>query len=376
MNIVYETLMPSIREQIEELEKEISTTKYNKATEQHIGLLKAKIAKLKLTEEKQRKSSSGGGDGYSVKKSGHATVGIIGFPSTGKSTLMNKITDAESEVGAYHFTTLKVVPGILKHKGAIIQVLDLPGIIKGAADGRGRGREVLSALRSVDLILLMLDVFETNIHVLINELEKAGMRLNQSPPDIVITPQERGGITLNTTVELTHLNEDLVGSIFQGYRYVNANVVLRDDVTIDQLIDRLAGNRVYVKAFVTLNKIDLVNPSYINEVKKRLKGWDIIPISAAEDIGLEELKDAVYEKFDFIRVYLKPQGQKADMDEPLVIKRGATVEDICAVLHRDFARKFRYAIVTGPSAKFEGQHVGLNHALDDEDVLTIIIKKG
>jgi hypothetical protein len=64
------------------------------------------------------------------------------------------------------------------------------------------------------------------------------------------------------------------------------------------------------------------------------------------------------------------------MKEPLIVKQGSTVKDVCEYLHRDMARKFRYALVTGKSAKFKEQTVGLEHVLLDEDILTIIQKRG
>src|SRR3990167_10350452 len=128
------------RERIKELEEELSTTKYNKRTQGYIGLVKAKIARLK--EEQQRKQAGKGKtEGYSVKRSGDATAIIVGFPSVGKSTLLNALTNAKSEVAAYDFTTLKCIPGMMEYKNARIQILDLPGIIEGAKDGKGRGRE-------------------------------------------------------------------------------------------------------------------------------------------------------------------------------------------------------------------------------------------
>ena len=72
---------------------------------------------------------------------------------------------------------------------------------------------------------------------------------------------------------------------------------------------------------------------------------------------------------------MKPVGKKADMDEPLILKIGNTVEDACKKLHRDFKDKFRYASVTGPSAKHDIQKVGLDHVLHDGDILTIVISK-
>ncbi len=141
-------LMATIEESIKEVEAEIAKTQVNKHTEYHIGKLKAKIARLKDEQEKRRSTGGGGGKGYSVKKSGNATVALVGFPSVGKSTLLNRLTGAESEVGAYDFTTIDVVPGIMEYNSAKIQILDLPGLIRDASKGKGRGREVLSVVRS------------------------------------------------------------------------------------------------------------------------------------------------------------------------------------------------------------------------------------
>src|SRR5512137_2417017 len=170
--------MASIEEQIKEVEDELGKTQYNKKTQHHIGKLKAKMARLKDDLELRRSKGPKGG-GYAVRKSGHATVALVGFPSVGKSTLLNQLTNAQSEVAAYQFTTLTVVPGAMEHRGAKIQILDLPGLIKDAHKGKGRGKEVLSVVRSADLILLMIDVFETNIQVLVEELKTANLRLNQ-----------------------------------------------------------------------------------------------------------------------------------------------------------------------------------------------------
>ena len=62
-----------------------------------------------------------------------------------------------SKIAAYEFTTLTCVPGVLLHKGAKIQLLDLPGIIEGAKDGKGRGRQVIAVGRTCNLIVIVLD---------------------------------------------------------------------------------------------------------------------------------------------------------------------------------------------------------------------------
>lgn len=92
-------------------------------------------------------AGSGGGSGFDVSKSGDARIALVGFPSVGKSTFLSKITKTKSEVAAYSFTTLTAIPGVLEYGGAEIQVLDLPGIIEGASEGKGRGRQVISAAK-------------------------------------------------------------------------------------------------------------------------------------------------------------------------------------------------------------------------------------
>lgn len=92
-------------------------------------------------------AGSGGGAGFDVSKSGDARVALVGFPSVGKSTFLSKITKTKSEAAAYSFTTLTAIPGVLEYGGAEIQILDLPGIIEGASEGKGRGRQVISAAK-------------------------------------------------------------------------------------------------------------------------------------------------------------------------------------------------------------------------------------
>src|SRR4030042_6009090 len=159
------------------LEEEIRKTPYHKGTEHYIGKLRAKIAKLKNQEEQAFKKS-GGRFGFIPKKEGEATVVLIGPPSVGKSTLINKLTKAKSRVESWPFTTVKVVPGMWDYQGAKIQILDLPGIIKGAAIGIGRGREILSAARIADLLILMVDVKTRNlVESITKELKEVGVKI-------------------------------------------------------------------------------------------------------------------------------------------------------------------------------------------------------
>jgi ribosome-interacting GTPase 1 len=249
----------------------------------------------------------------------------------------------------------------------------MPGILKGAASGRGRGKEVLAVVRNADLVLIMLDVFQLAHHnVLLEELFAAGIRVNSRPPEVTIRKKPRGGISISSTVEVG-LNEDTIKSIMGEYRIHNANVVIRENINIDQLIDVILGNRKYISGIVVINKIDLADEYTLRECKEKFP--DALLISADKKTHIDELKELLYKKLGFIRIYMKPQGQPPDMEEPMIVRYGSSIGDICDRLHRDFRKRFRYAHVWGDSAKHNGQRVGLEHLLYDNDILTIILRK-
>jgi small GTP-binding protein len=369
--------MAGLEEEIRALEEELQRTPYNKATGKHIGRIKAKIAKLKDEAVSRAMKSAGGGEGYSVKKSGDATVVLVGFPSTGKSTLLNFLTGTKSEVAAYAFTTVTVVPGAMEYRGAKIQILDIPGLIAGAAMGKGRGKEVIGVVRSADMIVILVDVFNSShVDVLMKELYDAGIRINTVRPDITIKKTSQGGVRLHA-VGILDLDIDEIRSILSENKLMNADILIRGNATQDEVIDAMLGNRIYVPAFIAVNKVDLISVKARKEICTDLKArFNMEPamISAHTGYHMNELKDRIYDTLGFMRVYLKPQSEAADLEEPLIVRRGSSVEDVCRKLHRDFISRFRYARVWGHSVKHPGQRVGLPHRLKEGDLLTIIIE--
>ena len=368
-----------LEEEIRELEEEIANTPYNKSTEQHIGRLKSKLAEKK-EELDRRQSSSGGGPGYAVEKHGDATVALVGFPSVGKSTLLNALTNADSETGAYEFTTLDVNPGMLQYRGANIQLLDVPGLIEGAAGGRGDGQAVLSVVRTADLIVFLLSAFEIDQYArLREELARTGIRPDQEPPRVSVRKKGKDGISVNASVDLD-LDEETITSVLREHGYANADVTIAEQVDIDRLIDGIMDNRVYVPSIVAVNKVDLIDPGYLETVEENLRAHDIDPeeavfISAEQERGLDALKERLWDELGLIRVYMDKPGRGVDYEEPLVLFEGATVGDACEKLGGSFDERFRFARVSGPSAKHDDQQVGRDHELADEDVLRILTRK-
>ncbi|MFC1728086.1 OBG GTPase family GTP-binding protein [Nanoarchaeota archaeon] len=355
-------------ERIKELEELISKSKYNKRTQRAIGLYKAQLAKLK-DKSAAKSSKKFKTEGYAIKKTGDATVALLGFPSVGKSTLLNAITDAKSKVADYEFTTLTVIPGMLDHKHAKIQIVDVPGIVHGAAAGTGRGKEVLSMVRAAEMIIVLIDVNRPqHYETILSEIYESGIRVNQKRPDVRIRKTAKDGIRIGSTVKL-ELTKETITDILKEFKITNADVLIRTKVDIDLLIDAIEGNRIYIPAITILNKIDTVDEGKLKELRKKLK--PDLEISADKKIRLDELKDLIFKKLDLMRIYLKEVGKDADMKEPLIIKKGTTIEGACSKIHRDFINKFRFARVWGKSAKFPGQVFQLKHELKDEDVLEI-----
>lgn len=122
-------------ERRKQIEQQIARTQKNKKTQYHIGRLKGQLARIKtqLLQNAARAAGAKGGDGFDVRRSGDVRCALVGFPSVGKSSFLSRVTATTSQIAGYQFTTLTCIPGKLMYKGTEIQLLDLPGIIAGAA---------------------------------------------------------------------------------------------------------------------------------------------------------------------------------------------------------------------------------------------------
>ncbi|KAJ9522072.1 hypothetical protein QJQ45_005128 [Haematococcus lacustris] len=410
--------------------REMAKTQKNKATMGHLGSLKAKLAKLRrdLLEPSGGGGGGKGGEGFDVNKVGDARVGFVGFPSVGKSTLLTKLTGTFSEAASYEFTTLTCIPGIVRYRGAKIQMLDLPGIIEGAKDGKGRGRQVgssggaagqqgsraaaagqglaevkvISTARTCNLILIVLDCLKPLTHkrIIEKELEGFGIRLNKKPPNITFKKKDKGGINFSTTVKDPKIDLEAVKAVCSEYRINNADIFMAEDNDIDDLVDVIEGSRVYVPAIYVITLEEL-------EVMDKLPHY--CPVCAFLDWNLDGLVEMCWDYLDMVRVYTKPKGKLPDFNEPVVMHRQrSTVEDFCNKIHKSLIKQFkcartafvahaaacavtsvtrrmatgvsvidvclrrRYALVWGISAKHRPQRVGKDHVLQDEDILQIV----
>jgi small GTP-binding protein len=357
-----------LEEKLEGYKKEYSKTKHNKATNLHLGILRAKIAEVKreiVVAGKRQK-----GEGFFVRKRGDATVALLGFPSAGKSSLINLLANTSSKTAAYAFTTTTIIPGTMIYKDAHIQIFDMPGIIEDAHKGVGGGKSVLAALKTSDLVVFVVDVGSPGqLDMIMKELEALHIKINKKAPRVDVIEVEK-----NTGIEIGFNRSDIpdedVEDILTELRFHNVFVRIGDKLTLDELIEMVMGRSSYMKGVIALNKIDTAQ-DYEKVAGELSKKWnmEVVPVSAREETNIGSLKDSIYRNLGIMTVYLSPDGKELN---PLILKKGSDIGDAAARLHTKLMDVARSAYVTGPSAKFDKQRVGVEHELKEGDKITFI----
>ena len=255
-------------------------------------------------------------------------------------------------------------------------MLDLPGIISGAADNKGRGRQVIGVARTCGLIMIVLDSKKPlgDKKIIEGELEGFGIRLNKKPPKIRIRKLTKGPVNIIKIVKQTHMDDKTIEQICREYKYNSCELMLRQDTTMDELIDALEGNRTYIPCIYLLNMIDKISIEELDMLSRIPK---VCCISGRQNWNIEKgLLPMIWKELKMIRIYTKPKGSIPDITEPVIMKKdkGCTVEDFCNKIHKTLADNFKYAWVWGTSVKHTPQKVGKEHKLQDEDVVQVVTK--
>jgi ribosome-interacting GTPase 1 len=302
-------------DKIEALETMLAIMPRHKGTDHLYGDLRRRIAKL--TEEAERKAATSRTSFY-IRREGAGQVALVGLPNTGKSQLLAAVTDALPEIGDYPFTTKTPNIGMMKFENIQIQLVDTPPVT-----GKESRVWLNNVARNADIIAIMVD-------------------LSNSPVQQVET----------TLQELEN-----IGIVPVSNNITEANIGKRQR-----------------KMLIMANKNDLENSG---ASAKQLNSqystqFPVISISASEGNNIEVLKSGIFKALDIIRVHTKSPGQKSDLTDPIILKRGSTVKEAAEEIHKDFKSKLKYAVVWG-SGKFDGQRVSQEHVLKDNDIIELHI---
>ena len=192
---------------------------------------------------------------------------------------------------------------------------------------------MIAVARTADLVIMVLDACKKDIHkeILTQEMESVGIRLNQKRPDIYFKEKKGGGLSFNSTVPLTHMDEKAVRLILHEYKIHNAEVLFREDATADQFIDAILGTRIYMKCIYVYNKIDQIS---LEEVDRLARGEHNVVISCNMKLNLDYLVEVLWEELKLIRIYTKKPGHPPDFDDGIIFRSGITVKNVCDGIHR------------------------------------------
>jgi ribosome-interacting GTPase 1 len=305
-------------EKVEALEAMLAVMPKHKGTDHLRADLRRRMAKHQ--EEAQRRPSlPKKGSAYNVRKEGAGQVVLVGLPNAGKSQLLATLTEAVTEVANYPFTTKVPMPGMMRFENIQIQLVDMPPLIDREA------KPWLShLLRNADILLVMVDLVEDPL-----------------------------------------MQMDVIMAELEGVKVKLIGMEVKDELLIGV---------AQKKALIVGSKNDLNNAGENYEILRSRYGGQlpVVSISAQRGTGLEEMKRIIYEMLDIIRVYTKSPGAKADLNEPVILKKGSTVEEAAGSVHKDFLRNLKYAQVWG-SGKFDGQKVSRGHVLEEGDIVELHI---
>jgi len=304
---------------LEALEAMLRLIPKHKGTEKMQADIKKRIAKWKNQSEQARKKGGKRADLSHVPREGAAQVTVIGPVNTGKSSLISMLTNLEPPVAEYPFTTRTPQPGMMFHHGIPIQLVDTP-----ALDPNVTERWVSGLIRNADMAVLVLDLARDD---LIEQWEVAHTVLE----DLKI-----------------RLTEPQGQKVFEESGWaVLPSVYLGNKCGMGEAEQRL---------------------SILRELFENLP--PIYPVSARTGSGLENFKQLLTDSMRLIRVYSKPPGKDPDLDQPFVIRRGATVSDLAETVHKDLARKMKFARVWGEKV-YDGQKVAMEYELIDGDIVEL-----
>jgi len=307
----------SIPEKIKALESMLAIMPKHKGTDKLRGQLRSKLSKLK--SESEKKGGAGRkGSLFTVKREGIAQALVLGLTNVGKSQLVLALTNANPEVADYPVTTRKPIPGMMPFENIQIQLVDVPPI------NFEIGEAWLSPMaRNADILIIMVDLSGDPL----TQVEEVLARLE----DIRIKP-------IGVEGEVIHSGE---AAIFEPRR-----------------------------ALIVANKVDLDGAEEREGMLRERYGrsFPVFSLSAQRGIGLEDLRRGIFEALEIVRVYTKPPGKEPEFSEPVILKKGSTVEDAANSVHKDFVSKMKFARIWG-SEKYQGQMVKRDYVLEDGDVI-------
>jgi ribosome-interacting GTPase 1 len=312
------------KERLDCLKEMLRTIPKHKGTEHLQADIKSRIKALTEELSGPKKGGKRSGPVHSVRPEGAAQIAMLGPPNSGKSTLHARLTGSRAQIGPYPHTTHELMAGMIPFADISFQLIDMPAI---SADFVAPW--IQTALQPADAALLVVDLSDPaapeSIGLVLELLEQKKVTLTSVWPDSGTADSDE---------------EDLF--------------------------------RIHLPTLLVANKADLAADPGELEALMELAGVDFpaLAVAAETSLGLEQIGAFLFEHLGIIRVYTKMPGKPAETDKPFTVRRGATVHDVAALVHRDIAGSLRYARAWGEHV-YDGQQVGPEHLVADGDIVEL-----
>ncbi len=356
-------------EKLAALQEMRSTAPQHKGAEKLRREITKKIARLKSEIDKQKsqakKTGAGRGKAIGIKKEGDGQIVIVGAPNIGKSTLLNILTNAEVKIAPYAFSTVMPTQGMVEFKGAKIQLVEIPGLIHGASEGKGKGTQLIGVIRNADGILFIIKSMQ-EFELIEKEFNKSNIKINSVKPNIIVKHSKFPGINI-TGKQFLKIPEEQLIEFLKSAGYSNGDVILGEPTTLEKVSEILDESIIYEKSLFICK-----NPEIKSSIEKRTKSKVIVIQDFHEltENQLFEFKKELIEFLGKILVYTKKPGQEADLKDPLVLNKNDSIEKLAFLLHKDIAKNLKYAKLWG-SSKFPGQRVPKEYKLQNGDIVEL-----
>lgn len=303
----------SVEEKIAALEEMLAVIPKHKGTEKMQAELKKRLSKFRQEGIKKAKTSRV--DPFNIERQGAGQAVLFGFPNAGKSSFLAAMTRAQPKVADYPFTTTVPLAGMMPYEDIFIQLVDTPPVTEEIVPAGLTG-----TLRSADILLVMVDA----------------------------------------------ASDDCLEQLEFCLKYLKEKKIVREDISPG--VRGVSPDRVMVLA----SKADQPESADNMQIMKELGpgGIELLPVSNKTGLGLEDLREKIFQSLEVIRIYTKIPGKEPDMKTPFILKRGSTVLDLAEAVHRDLPRLMKNARVWG-SARYDGQSVTRDYVISDRDIVEI-----
>ncbi|MEM3072907.1 MAG: TGS domain-containing protein [Candidatus Bathyarchaeia archaeon] len=355
-------------EKLEALKEFLSAIPKHKGNEKLRMQVKHKISDL-MSQLERKKRRRQAGKKKLPEKSGAAQVVVLGLARVGKTSLMEKLTNMRLKIGGHSAVSTM---GMMPYEDIQIQLIELSHHIFS-----DNFREGLDTLRQADGLLIVLDSaqdIKQQLKLILDKLNEIGITIVKPSPNIEVKIENNlnNGPVIQLAGRLLNCTIQEVKEFFLQNGLKNVRIFLKGEVSFEEIVEFASRwDKSYKPTLILVNKPrpdGIVSSSIIERFAPNVP---LMEISSRMNIGLENVSAAIFKQLSIIRVYTREPGEKAPIGPPFTLKKGSRISDLAKSIHSEVLRKFRYAKIWGPSSKYPGEKVGVNHELFDKDLVEI-----